>query len=98
MRFDMTAPCHFGLEAVLKRELKDLGFEVTRVEDGRVSFTGDAADVCRANICLRTAGRILLDIGEFEAKTFDELFEQTRALPWERYIPADGRFGRHDES
>ena len=92
MRYHMTAPCHFGLEAVLKRELRDLGFEVTRVEDGRVCFAGDETDLCRANICLRTAGRILLDVGEFEARTFDELFEQTRALPWEQYIPRDGRF------
>ena len=92
MRYHMTAPCHFGLEAVLKRELRDQGFEVTRVEDGRVCFAGDETDLCRANICLRTAGRILLDVGEFEARTFDELFEQTRALPWEEYIPRDGRF------
>ena len=92
MRFNMTAPCHFGLEAVLKRELRDLGFTVTRVEDGRVCFTGEEKDVCRANICLRTAGRILLDIGEFEVGTFEELFENTRALPWEIYLPRDARF------
>ena len=92
MKLEMTAPCHFGLEAVLKRELKDLEFEITHVEDGRVSFTGNEKDLCRANIYLRTAGRILIHVGEFDAVTFDELFEGTRALEWEKYLPADARF------
>ena len=88
----MTAPCHFGLEAVLKRELRDLGFEITEVQDGRVRFAGDERDLCRANIFLRTADRILIDVGRFDAVTFDDLFEGTRALPWERYLPRDARF------
>ncbi len=90
MRF--IAPCHFGLEAVCKRELTDLGYEIERVEDGRVIFTGAPEAACRANMFLRTAERVLLLVGEFTAVTFDELFEATRAIPWEAYIPADGRF------
>lgn len=88
----MIAPCHFGLEAVLKREIIDLGYDISKVEDGRVTFHGDEDAVCRANIFLRTAERILIKIGSFHAETFDELFEGTKALPWETYIPGDGRF------
>ena len=88
----MIAPCHFGLEAVLKKEIIDLGYDVLLVEDGRVTFLGDEEAVCRANIGLRTAERILVKVGAFHAETFDELFENTKALPWEEYIPADGRF------
>jgi len=89
---ELIAPCHFGLEAVLKREIQDLGYEIAKVEDGRVSFYGDTDAVCRANIFLRTAERILLKVGEFKAVTFDELFEKTKALSWEEYIPQNGRF------
>lgn len=88
---ELIAPCHFGLEAVLKREIDDLGYDISRVEDGRVTFVGDMEALCRANIFLRTAERILLKAGCFTAKTFDELFECTRALPWEQWIPADGK-------
>lgn len=90
--FELIAPCHFGLEAVLKREIQDLGYEVSLVEDGKVTFTGDAQAVCEANIFLRTAERVLLKVGRFRATTFDELFEAVKALPWERYIPEDGKF------
>jgi putative N6-adenine-specific DNA methylase len=84
--------CHFGLEAVLKREITDLGYEIVSVEDGRVTFAGDAQALCRANIFLRTAERILIKVGSFHAETFEELFQGTKALPWEEYIPKDGRF------
>jgi len=90
--FECIVPCHFGLEAVLKREIIDLGYEITSVEDGRVTFLGDAEAVCRANVFLRTAERILIKIGSFHAETFDELFEGTKALPWEEWIPKDGKF------
>lgn len=89
---ELVVPCHFGLEAVLKREIIDLGYEIAKVEDGRVTFYGDEHAVCRANIFLRTAERVLIKIGSFHAETFDELFEGTRALAWEEWIPADGRF------
>lgn len=91
-RMELIAPCHFGLEAVLKREILDLGYEISRVEDGRVTFIGDAEAICRANIFLRTAERILIKIGSFRAVTFDELFEKTKQLPFEEYIPENGRF------
>ncbi|MDY5647397.1 MAG: class I SAM-dependent RNA methyltransferase [Lachnospiraceae bacterium] len=91
-RIELTAPCHFGLEAVLKKEITELGYEISQVEDGRVSFYGDASAVCRANMFLRTAQRVLWKVAEFEAVSFDELFEKTKALPWEEYIPRDGRF------
>ena len=91
-KFKIIAPCHFGLEAVLKKEIYDLGYEILKVEDGRVTFEGDAEAICRANIFLRTAERVLVEAGEFYAKTFDELFEGIKAIAWENYIPKDGKF------
>ena len=91
-QLEFVAPCHFGLEAVLKREIYDLGYEISRVEDGRVTFLGDYEALVRANLFLRTAERILLKIGSFTATTFDELFEKTKALPWENFIPKNGKF------
>lgn len=90
--YELVVPCHFGLEAVTKREIYDLGYEIVRVEDGRITFEGDEEAICRANIFLRTAERVLLQIGRFHATTFDELFEGIKALPWENYIPKDGKF------
>ncbi|MBR1691280.1 MAG: class I SAM-dependent RNA methyltransferase [Lachnospiraceae bacterium] len=90
--FELIAPCHFGLEAVLKKEIVDLGYDISKVEDGRVTFIGDAEAVCRANIFLRSAERILLKAGSFHAESFEELFQGTKALEWERYIPKDGKF------
>ncbi len=88
----MIVPCHFGLETILKREIIDLGYDISKVEDGRVTFHGDEDAVCRANIFLRSAERILIKVGSFHAETFDDLFEGTKALPWEAFIPADGKF------
>lgn len=92
MKQEFIAPCHFGLEAVLKKEILDLGYEIVKVEDGKVTFAGDQAACARANIFLRTTERILLKVGEFKAETFDELFEKTKAIPWEEYLPRDARF------
>ena len=92
MRLELVAPCHFGLEAVLKKEIIDLGYEISKVEDGRVFFFAEEEGVARSNIFLRSCERILLKAGEFEASTFDDLFEQTKALPWEDLIPKDGKF------
>lgn len=89
---EIMAPCHFGLEAVVKREIYDLGYEITTVEDGRVTFLGDLEAVAYANIHIRCAERILIKIGQFEATTFDELFEGIKELPWEDFIPKDGKF------
>ena len=91
-KFELIAPCHFGLEAVLKKEIIELGYDPVKVEDGRVTFLGDEEAVCRANIFLRSAERILIRVGSFHAETFDELFEGTKELPWEEYIPKDGKF------
>lgn len=91
-KYELFAPCHFGLEAVLKREIIDLGYEVTEVVDGRVSFEGDEEAIARCNVFLRTTERVMLKVGSFKAVTFDELFEKTKALPWENFIPKDGKF------
>lgn len=91
-KFELIAPCHFGMEAVLKREIIDLGYDITDVSDGRVTFFGDEEALCRSNVFLRTAERILIKIGSFHAESFEELFQGTRDLPWEEYIPADGKF------
>ena len=91
-RIELIAPCHFGMEAVLKREILDLGYDVSKVEDGKITFIGDMEAVCYANVFLRSAERILIKVGTVHAETFDELFEGTKALPWEQYIPENGRF------
>ena len=88
----LVAPCHFGMEAVLKRDIYDLGYDITKVEDGRVTFEGDLETICRSNIFLRTAERVMVQIGRFRATTFDELYENMKALPWEDWIPQDGKF------
>ena len=90
--FELIAPCHFGLESVLKREIQELGYEISSVEDGKVTFWGDFEAVCYANIFLRTTERILIKAGAFQARSFEELFEGTRALPWEEFLPPDGKF------
>lgn len=90
--YELIAPCHFGLEAVLKREILDLGYEISTVEDGKVTFWGDAEAIAYANVFLRTTERILLKVGEVRAETFEELFQGTKALPWEEYIPRNGKF------
>lgn len=90
--FELIAPCHFGMEAVLKREILDLGYEISHVEDGRVTFLGDDEAVCRANVFLRTAERVLLKAGSFQAESFEELFQNTKNIRWEELIPQDGKF------
>ena len=90
--YDLTAPCHFGLEAVLKREIYDLGYDIKSVEDGKVTFIGDAEAICRANICLRTTERVLILVDSFKATTYEELFTGIKAIQWEEYIPKDAKF------
>ena len=90
--YELIAPCHFGLEAVLKKEILDLGYEISQVEDGRVTFIGDDEAICRGNVFLRTAERVLLKAGSFHAETFEELFQGTMAIDWEAFIPEDGKF------
>ena len=91
-QYELIAPCHFGMEAVLKREIQNLGYEISQVDNGKVTFFGDAAAIARANIFLRTTERILLKIDSFRATSFDDLFEAVKAIPWADYIPEDGKF------
>ena len=91
-RFELIAPCHFGLEAVLKKEIQALGYDIVEVEDGRVTFAGPASAIARANIGIRTSERILLKCGQFKAVTFDELYEGIKHIPWARIIPRNGKF------
>ena len=90
--YEYIAPCHFGMEAILKKEILDLGYEIVNVSDGRILFKGDEGAIARANIFLRTAERVLLCVGRFKAYTFDELFEGTKAIDWAQFLPADARF------
>jgi len=90
--YNLVSPCHFGLEAVLKREITELGLDLVRVEDGRVYYKGDETAVARANMFLRTTERVLLVVGEFEARTYDELFENVKALNWYDLMPEDANF------
>ncbi len=89
--YQLLAVCPMGLESIVAKEVQELGYE-TRVENGRIYFQGDASALVKANLWLRTADRVKLIIGQFEAKTFDDLFEQTKNLPWENYISENGQF------
>ncbi|MBR6477858.1 MAG: class I SAM-dependent RNA methyltransferase [Lachnospiraceae bacterium] len=90
-KYELIVPCHFGMEAVLKNEIIDLGYDVSEVTDGRVTFLGDEEAVARANVFLRTAERILIKVGSFVATDYEELFQGTKAIPWEEYVPSDGK-------
>ncbi len=89
---ELIATATFGLEAVVKREIMDLGFQVIRSEDAKITYQGSFEAIARSNIWLRCADRVLIKMGEFRAETFTELFEATKALPWEEWIPEDGKF------
>lgn len=91
-RIELVAPCNFAVEAVLSREIRELGYDISKVEDGRVTFLADEEGICRSNLWLRTAERILVKVGEFEAYSFEELFENTKRLDWHEFIPVDAEF------
>jgi putative N6-adenine-specific DNA methylase len=91
-KLELIATATFGLEAVVKRELEALGYKIIKSEDGKITYWGDERAVVRSNLWLRSADRVLLKMGEFQAMTFEELFQQSRALPWEEWIPLDGKF------
>ncbi|EOC99242.1 THUMP domain-containing class I SAM-dependent RNA methyltransferase [Caldisalinibacter kiritimatiensis] len=91
-KIELIATTTFGLEAVVKRELLNLGYEDLKVENGKVTFIGDESDIAKANLWLRSADRVLLKMGEFKALSFEELFEKTKALPWDEWITEDGEF------
>lgn len=92
MRLKLIATATFGLEAVVKREITDLGYEIEKTEDGKVTFLGDERAVARCNLWLRSADRVLLKMAEFRASEFEELFQQTKGIAWEELIPIDGKF------
>ena len=92
MKLELIATATFGLEAVVKREIQELGYKILKTEDGKVTYLGDERAVVRSNLWLRSADRVLLRMAEFEADTFEELFQQTKALEWEMLIPPDGKF------
>lgn len=92
MTVTIIATTAMGLEAVLGRELKDLGYTDVQLSDGKAEFKGTLADICKSNIWLRTAGRIYIKMGEFFAMTFDDLFDETQAIPWEHWIGPNDRF------
>lgn len=90
--YTLITPCFFGIEQVLKREITNLGYEIIKTEDGRVTYKTDEKGIAMSNIWLRTAERVLLKVGEFEATTFNDLFENTKAINWSKYIPYGGEF------
>lgn len=92
MNLTLCAPCHFGLEGIVADEMRRLGLSNVRAENGRVRFDGTEADLAKASINLRCAERLLVEVGSFEATTFDQLFEGVKALPFENFIPKNGRF------
>lgn len=91
-KLQLIATSPMGLEAVVARELRELGYNDLTIENGRVTFIGTEKDICRANLWLRSAGKVLVKLGEFKAETFDELFEGTKALPWPQWLPKDAEF------
>ena len=91
-KVDLIATTTFGLESVVKNEVKNLGYEINSVSNGKVEYSTDLKGICRSNLWLRSAERVLLKIGEFEAETFDELYELTKKLPWNRWLPEDAEF------
>lgn len=91
-KYELIIPCHFGLESVLKKEIIDLGYDISKVDDGRVSFIGDEEAICRANIFIRTGERVLIKIDSFTATTYDELFENTKKIDWHNYFPQNAKF------
>lgn len=90
MDYTLIATTTFGIEAITAKELKGLGYEELKVEDGRVTFTGDEMDIAISNIWLRTAERILIQVANFKAETFEELFQGTKSVPWGDIIPVNG--------
>ncbi len=90
--YTLVTPCFFGIEKILKNEITNLGYEIIKTEDGRVTYKTDEKGIAMSNIWLRTAERVLLKVAEFEAKTFNDLFENTKAINWSKYIPYGGEF------
>lgn len=91
-KFKLIATTTFGLEAIARRELENLGYEILKVTDGKIYFEGDLSDIAKANIWLRTADRVLILLDQFEARTFEELFDKVYEIDWVNIIPKNGNF------
>ncbi len=92
MKLELIATATFGLEAVVKREIQEMGYKILKSEDGKITFLGDERAIVKSNLWLRCADRVLLKMGEFRALTFEELFQQVKGIGWEQLIPPDGKF------
>lgn len=92
MKLELIATATFGLEAVVKREIEQLGYKILRSEDAKITFLGDERAVARCNLWLRSADRVLIKMAEFKALEFEDLFQQTKGIAWEEWIPLDGKF------
>lgn len=92
MKLEIIAATTFGLEAAAKREIEKLGYKILKTEDGKITFLGDERAVVRANLWLRTADRVQIKMAEFMAYEFEDLFQQVKGIPWEHWIPIDGKF------
>ena len=90
--YELIASATFGLESIVAREIKKLGYEDMKVENARVTFRGDESAICRSNLWLRSADRVFIKMGEFTALSFEELFERTKALPWGEFLPENASF------
>ena len=90
--YTLVAPCFFGVEKMLAREIKNLGYEIIKTEDGRVTYKTDEYGIAKSNMYLRCAERVHLKVAEFEARSFDELFEETKRINWAKYIPFGAQF------
>jgi putative N6-adenine-specific DNA methylase len=91
-KIELIATATFGLEAIVAREIQTLGYQDIRIENARVSFTADESAVCRTNLWLRSADRVLIKVGEFKALSFEDLFEGVKALPWPEWLPENANF------
>ena len=90
--YNLIATASFGIESIVADELKELGYTDLKVDNGKVEFKGSAYDICKTNLWLRTADRVMLKVAEFEAHTFEELFDKTKAIDWSSIIEEDGKF------
>ena len=91
MNFELIATATFGLEAVVRREIENLGYEIIKTEDGKITYSGDERAIAKSNLWLRAADRVLIKLAEFNAATFEELFQGVKAIAWEELVPKDGR-------
>ncbi|MDR1774665.1 MAG: class I SAM-dependent RNA methyltransferase [Clostridioides sp.] len=96
--YTLVAPCFFGMEAMLAREIRNLGFEIITTQDGRVTYKTDETGIAKSNLWIRCAERIQMKVAEFDARTFDDLYENTKRIDWTQFIPYGAKFPIHKAS